>query len=81
MGEREVVKVTRNYQVTIPASVRKKAGIKEGDLVEVSYDEGKGIIKISPIRRKRLTIRIGRRVSVEEIERAVEEALDEATSP
>ncbi len=48
MGEREVVKVTRNYQVTIPASVRKKAGIKEGDLVEVSYDEREGIIKISP---------------------------------
>ena len=76
-----VVKVTRNYQVTIPASVRAKAGIKEGDFVEISYDEREGIIKISPLRRKRLTIRLGRSISVEEIEQAVEDMLDEATSP
>ncbi len=81
MGGREVVKVTRNFQVTIPVNVRTKAGIREGDFVEVSYDEREGVIKISPIRRKRLTIRIGRSISVEEMERAVEEALDEATSP
>ncbi len=78
---RKVVKVTRNYQVTIPAGVRERAGIREGDLVEVSYDEREGVVKIAPVRRKRLTIRLGRSISVEEIEKAVEEALDEATSP
>ncbi len=78
---RRVVKVTRNYQVTIPAGVRERAGIREGDLVEVSYDEKEGVVKIAPVRRKRLTIRLGRSISVEEMERAVEEALDEATSP
>jgi len=77
----EVVKVTRNYQVTIPATVRAKANIREGDLVEVLYDEEEGVIKIIPVRRKRLTIRLGRRIMVEEIEEAVEELLDEATSP
>ncbi|BES81054.1 AbrB/MazE/SpoVT family DNA-binding domain-containing protein [Pyrodictium abyssi] len=77
----EVVKVTRNYQVTIPAAVRAKANIREGDLVEVLYDEDEGVIKIIPIRRKRLTIRLGRRITVEEIEEAIEELLDEATSP
>ncbi|ALL00855.1 hypothetical protein Pyrde_0805 [Pyrodictium delaneyi] len=77
----EVVKVTRNYQVTIPATVRAKANIREGDLVEVLYDEEEGVIKIIPVRRKRLTIRLGRRITVEEIEEAVEELLDEATSP
>ncbi len=82
MGEeRAVVKVTRNYQVTIPVSVRTKANIREGDFVEISYDEKEGIIKISPMRRKRLTIRIGKDISVEEMERAIEEMLDEATSP
>lgn len=29
------VKVTRNYQVTIPESVRKKLGVKEGDYVSI----------------------------------------------
>ncbi len=80
LREREIVKVTRNYQVTIPAVVRSKAGIREGDLVEVWFDEREGVIKIAPVRRKRLTIRLGRRVTVEEIEEGVEEFLDEATS-
>ncbi|MDK2372422.1 MAG: AbrB/MazE/SpoVT family DNA-binding domain-containing protein [Candidatus Korarchaeota archaeon] len=81
MSDKKIVKVTRNYQVTIPVSVRTKAGIREGDFVEVSYDEREGVIKISPVRRKRLTIRIGRDISVEEMERAIEEMLDETTSP
>jgi len=29
------VKVTRNYQVTIPEEVRKKLGIEEGDYVSI----------------------------------------------
>lgn len=45
----EVVKVTRNYQMVIPASVRKAVGIKEGDLVKVWYDEGEGVIKIKKV--------------------------------
>ncbi len=77
---RDVVKVTRNYQVTIPATVRQKAGIREGDLVEVWFDEKEGVIKLAPLRRRRLTIRLGRRVTVEEIEKAVEEFLEEATA-
>ncbi len=77
---REIVKVTRNYQVTIPATVRAKAGIREGDLVEVWFDEEEGVIKMAPVKRRRLTIRLGRRISVEEIEEAVEEFLEEATT-
>ena len=77
---REVVKVTRNYQITIPAIIREKVGIKEGDYVEIIYDEKENVIKIVPFRRKRLTIKLGREVSVEEIEEAVEEFLNEATS-
>lgn len=80
MARREVVKVTRNYQITIPASIRSKMGLREGDLVEVWLDEGEGVIKVAPARRRRLTIRLGRDVSVEEIEEGVVELLDEATS-
>ncbi len=76
----EIVKVTRNYQITIPATIRDKVGIKEGDYVEIVYDEKENVIKIVPFKRKRLTIRLGRDVSVEEIEEIVEEFLNEATS-
>ena len=75
-----LVKVTRNYQITVPATVREKLGIREGDLVRIVYDESEGVAKIVPVRKKRITVRLGRKVRVEEIERLVEEALDEATS-
>jgi len=39
-----IVKVTRNYQVTIPSNIRLKADIKEGSLVKVVYDEKEGVI-------------------------------------
>ena len=37
-------KVTRHGQVTLPASVRKKLGIKEGDLVEVTVQDDKAVL-------------------------------------
>jgi AbrB family looped-hinge helix DNA binding protein len=43
----EVVKVSRNYQVTIPAKIRQKFQIKEGDLVKVVYDEKENVVKIA----------------------------------
>jgi len=79
VGE-DVVKVTRNYQVTIPASVRAKARIEEGQSVRVSYDEKEDVIKIFPLRKKRLTIKAGREIRVEEMEKDIEEMLDETTA-
>jgi len=43
----EIVKVSRNFQVTIPAKVRQKFQIKDGDLVKVIYDEKENAVKIS----------------------------------
>ena len=45
------VKVTRNYQVTIPESVRKRLGIREGDYVsiEVSGEEEAVLRKVISI--------------------------------
>lgn len=76
-----IVRVTRNYQVTIPAGIRERAGIREGDFVEISYDEREGVLKIAPIKRRRLTIKLGRSIGVEEMEKAVEDVLDEAAPP
>jgi AbrB family looped-hinge helix DNA binding protein len=47
----EVVKVTRNFQVTIPASVRKKLGIEVGDYLLVSVDENGGIVILRKLNR------------------------------
>ncbi len=37
-------KVTRHGQVTLPASVRRKLGIEEGDLVEVIVEDDKAVL-------------------------------------
>ncbi|MBI2859675.1 MAG: AbrB/MazE/SpoVT family DNA-binding domain-containing protein [Chloroflexi bacterium] len=37
-------KVTRHGQVTLPASVRRKLGIQEGDLLEVVVDDDKAVL-------------------------------------
>ncbi|MGB9806454.1 MAG: AbrB/MazE/SpoVT family DNA-binding domain-containing protein [Thermoproteota archaeon] len=72
----KIVKVTRNYQITIPSEIRERFKVKEGDFLVVSYDEEENVIKIMPFKKKRLTIKLGRNVTVEEIEKAVEEFLD-----
>ena len=43
----EIVKVSRNFQVTIPAKIRQKFQIKDGDLVKVIYNETENAVKIS----------------------------------
>ena len=37
-------KVTRHGQVTLPASVRKRLGISEGDLIEVVVQDDKAVL-------------------------------------
>jgi len=72
----ERVKVTRNYQVTIPASIRNRLGIHEGDILEFHLEDDKIIIKkVSSVRPR---IRLGRKLTVEEIERDIERGLNES---
>ena len=73
------VKVTRNYQVTIPREVRERIGLREGDYLEVSLDE-RGRIVMERVRPTRRTLRAGRRLTPEEIERLIEEGMREALS-
>jgi AbrB family looped-hinge helix DNA binding protein len=76
----QIVKVTRNYQITIPATIRAAMEIREGDVVKVVYDGHEGVIKVIPLKRRRTVIRLGRSISVEEIEKAVEMMMNEATA-
>jgi len=77
---KNLIKVTRNYQITIPADVRRRLNISEGDFIEIVYDESEGVAKIIPVKRKRTTVKLGRKISVEEVEKIIEEVLNEVTS-
>ncbi len=65
------VKVTRNYQVTIPKEIREKVRLREGDYLEVEVDE-QGRIVMTKSKRKRMTLRAGRSLTPEEIEKLIE---------
>ena len=69
------VKVTRNYQITIPAEIRRKLGIKIGDILMVRYEDG--VIIIEKPRLDLPTFRLGREITTGDVEKAVEEALEE----
>jgi antitoxin PrlF len=66
-----VVTVTRNYQVTIPAEVRRRLGIKAGDRVVVEVEGDKIVIRKAVGGLPRF--RLGLRLTLEEIDRLVEE--------
>ncbi len=75
MHTTKIVKVTRNYQVTIPAEIRSKLGIKEGDYLKVDLEGNK--IVIVKLEQKRKTIKLGKSLDVEEIERCIERGMKE----
>ena len=62
-------KVTRNFQVTLPAAIRKKLGVKEGDYIEI-VEEG-GIFILRKVSRKRKVITLGKEINLtpEEIDK------------
>lgn len=70
-----LTKVTRNYQITIPAEIRKALGIKEGEYLDVELRGDEIVIKRA--KRKWKTFRLGREVTEEELERLEEEAMEE----
>jgi len=68
------VKVTRNFQVTVPAEIRRTLGIKQGDWLEFDTESDKIIVRKLVGDRVR-TIRLGRKLTIEEIDRLIEEGL------
>lgn len=43
--EKDLAKVRRNYQLTIPQGLREKVGISVGDYVQVGFKDGSIFIK------------------------------------
>jgi len=72
-----VTKVTRNYQITIPAEIRKALGIKQGEYLTVEL-RGEEIV----IRKAEMewpSIDLGKDFTPEEIEENTEKMLKEAS--
>lgn len=69
------VKVTRNYQVSIPAEIRRLLNIKLGDVLEVRCDEESGEIIFRKVKERRRTLRIGKKLLPGEIEEMIEKGL------
>jgi antitoxin PrlF len=70
----EQVKVTRNYQVTIPASARAKLGIKVGDVLIADFGD-----KVITFEKKstditKLGLRLGKKIDWRDVEKTVREA-------
>ena len=68
-----LVKVTRNYQVTIPASVRERLGIRVGDLLSVEVN-GDRIIPRKVVQEVP-TIKLNRKLTIDDIDRLIEDGL------
>ncbi len=64
-----ITKVTRNYQITIPSDIRKKLGIKVGDVLIIEIEDGKAVIKKSDLELPLLPG--GKGLKVEDIEEAI----------
>jgi len=61
--------------VTIPEEVRSKANIKVGDRLIVEYNDATNTINIRVPVRERKTMRLGRNITIEEVEESIEKGL------
>jgi len=72
----EEVKVTRNYQVTIPAAARAKLGVKIGDVLVADYQDSKVIFEKKSSDISKLRIRLNRKIDWRDVEKTIREAGD-----
>lgn len=68
-----LTKVTRNYQITIPSEIRKRLNIKEGEYLRVEV-EGDRIV-LTKANKKWRTVRLGKKLTIKEIEESIERGL------
>ena len=70
----EEVKVTRNYQVTIPASARKSLGVKVGDVLVADAEDNRIVFQRKSSDITKLRIRLNKKIDWKDIEATVREA-------
>lgn len=75
----EKVKVTRNYQVTIPASLRKQVDIRVGNTLIADVEGGRIIFEKRSGDVTKLKLRLGRKFDWRDVERAARDAGESST--
>ena len=71
-------KVTRNYQITIPADIRKHIDLERGDTLVIEYGEEEGVIRVRlPKKGRRKTRKLGKPLGIEDIEQSIEKGQKE----
>jgi len=63
------VKVSRSYQITIPAEIRRMLGIEIGDILSISVIDNK--IVLEKIEDQLPSFELGKRIGEKEIEEAL----------
>ena len=67
------VKVSRSYQITIPAEIRRALGIEIGDILSVSIVGNK--IVLEKIEEELPTFKVGRKIGEKDLEEALVKGL------
>jgi AbrB family looped-hinge helix DNA binding protein len=75
MGLETRVKVTRNFQITIPAGIRNALGIKEGDILVVTLETDSVVVRRAATELPKISI--GKALSTDDIEKLIEESIEE----
>jgi AbrB family looped-hinge helix DNA binding protein len=70
------VKVTRNYQVTIPAEVREKLAVSVGDVLVADLQDSKITFEKKSSDISKLRIRLNKKIDWRDVEEAVRDAGD-----
>lgn len=70
----EKVRVTRNYRVTIPGSLRKQADIRVGNTLIADVEGGRIVLEKKSGDVTKLKLRLGRRFDWRDVERAARHA-------
>ncbi|MHB1907810.1 MAG: AbrB/MazE/SpoVT family DNA-binding domain-containing protein [Nitrososphaerales archaeon] len=70
----EEVKVTRNFQVTLPAEARGKLGVKVGDVLVADLQESKIVLEKKSADITKLRIRLRTKTDWKKVEATIREA-------
>ncbi len=71
------VKVTRNYQITIPSKVRELLGVKVGSYVRFVIDPHTKRVYLEKATTERKRLKLGRKLDLDEIDKIIERGLAE----
>jgi len=49
----ELVRVKSKFQITIPVALRKAAGLKVGDMLDITFENGHIVLRLVTVARKK----------------------------